>query len=277
MSTKSKFLKQLKVPASALALVLSTLLLGACDNTSPEAGVPDETTTSEQTNTTATEVANKTDQLLGKTVTIRSEPVKKISPATFTVSDNQFFGGETILVVNASGETATLPEDTDLQITGEVAKFVAADVEKEYNLKLDPQVYVDYESKPAIIAQSIAQAPKPGEITRNPSQYYNQVLAVPGEIEDVKSANTFTLDEDQLIGGSDLLVLVADPKKATVKDGETVVVTGVLRPFIIAELEREYEFTWDAGVQRQLEAEFKDRPVLVATSVYPSALPEGAK
>lgn len=117
MFNKKKFPRQLTVPASVLAIALFTLLLGACNNTNPEASTPDETTASEQTNTTASEVANKTDELIGQTVTIRSEPVQKISPATFTVSDNQFFGGETILVVNASGETATLPEDTDLQIT----------------------------------------------------------------------------------------------------------------------------------------------------------------
>ncbi|KST66765.1 hypothetical protein [Mastigocoleus testarum] len=277
MLNRKNYLRQFTVPTSVCAVALSALLIGACNNTNPEANAPNETTASEQTNTTASEVVNKTDELIGKTVTIRSEPVKKISPATFTVSDNQFFSGETILVVNASGETATLPEDTELQITGEVGKFVAADIERKYNLKLDPQLYVDYESKPAIIAQSIAQAPKPGEITNNPSQYYNKILAVPGEIEDVKSDNTFTLDEDRLIGGSDLLVLVADSKKATVKDGETVVATGVLRPFIVAELEKEYEFTWDAGLKQKLEAEFRDKPVLVATSVYPSALPEEKK
>jgi len=36
-------------------------------------------------------VADNTNALLGKTVTIRSEPVKKIGPNTFTVRDDDFW------------------------------------------------------------------------------------------------------------------------------------------------------------------------------------------
>ena len=45
-----------------------------------------------------------------------------------------------------------------------------------------------------------------------PSQYYNKVLAVPAEVENIVGSNAFTLDEDELIGASDLLVLVPAPK-----------------------------------------------------------------
>ncbi len=259
------------IRTSALSLAIMAILLPACTNDL-------ETRNSEepQGNVTTEEVADNTNQLIGQTVTIRSQPVSKISPTTFTVSDNQFFGGETILVVNASGQTATLPENTELQITGKVAKFVATDIEKEYNLKLDPNLYGEYESKPAIIAQSIALAVKPGEISTNPSVYYNKVIAVPAEVEENVGTNSFTLDEDKLIGGQDLLVLF--PKGQTpVKEGEKVVATGTLRPFVVADIERDYDFTWDTGLQQKLEAEYKNRPVLVADSVYPSAIRDIAK
>ena len=81
------------------------------------------------------------------------------------------------------------------------------------------------------------------------------------------------MDEDELFGGQDLLVLRATPK-VPVKEGEKVAVTGVLRPFVVAEFERDYDLKWDLTLQRKLEAEYSNKPVLVATDVYPSAIPQ---
>ena len=232
----------------------------------------------EAENVTTEEVAEDTEALIGQTVTIRSDALEVIEPASFTVGDDEFFGGEEILVINASGEIFELPEDdTEVQITGEVAEFVLADIESEYDLGLDPDLYVDYEGQPVIIAQSLAPAPEPGEIAENPDRYYGQILAVTGEIEAVYSENTFTLDEDELFGGEDLLVVVTNPTEAPIEDGETVAVTGELRPFIVSEFETDYDLTWDLDIQEEIEAEYSERPVLVVDRVYPSAIPSGAK
>ncbi len=254
----------------AIALAISTLLLGACENNlDQQAGVP-------ETNVTTEEVADNTNQLIGKTVTIRSTPITKIGPSTFTISDKQFFGNESILVVNAAGKPFTLPTDPNvaIQATGPVSKFVIADVNRNYNLGLDPNLYVDYEGKPAIIAQSLALAPKPGELTTNPSQYYGKNIAVTGEVENIRTATSFTLDEEKLFGGQDLLVIRAGTPKGVVNEGEKVAVTGTLRPFILAEIERDYDLQWDLTLQKQLEVEYSNKPVLVADEVYPSAIPQ---
>ena len=249
----------------AILLAIMAFVLPACSN--DEANVPGAG------NVTTEEVANNTDALAGKTVTVRSEPKGKVGPASFTVSDEKFFGDESILVVNASGELFTLPADDDIeiQVTGVVRNLVIADVEREYNLKLDKQFYVEYENKPAIIAQSIALSPDPGDITKNPEKYYNQRLAVVGEVEDIQDANTFTLDEEKLFGATDLLVLNPKPKVA-VKDDEVVAVTGVLRPFVLAEFEKEYDLGWDLKLKQKIEADYSTKPVFVADSVYPSAI-----
>ncbi len=251
----------------AIALSIMALVLPACSN--DEAKVPGTG------NVTTQEVANNAAALDGKTVTVRSEPKGKVGPASFTVEDEKFFGTESILVVNASGEPFVLPEDDDIdiQVTGIVRNFVIADVESEYNLKLDKQYYVEYENKPAIIAQSIALSPDPGDITKNPEKYYNKRLAVTGEVEDIQDANTFTLDEEKLFGATDLLVLNPKPK-VVVKDDEVVAVTGVLRPFVLADFEREYELGWDLKLKQKIEAEYETKPVFVADSVYPSAISE---
>ncbi|MBV6625755.1 MAG: hypothetical protein KI793_22975 [Rivularia sp. (in: Bacteria)] len=264
--------------SKALALAISALILPACAENKPEASAPGETTQQEAENVTAEEVADKTSKLIGKSVTIRSNAINKISPSTFAVTDDDFFGGDTILIVNASGEAQELPEGTELQITGEVKKFASADFNNEYKLKLNSKDYEKFEGKPAIVAQSIALAPKPGQVTTNPDEYYNKVIAVPGEIENVTGDDVFTLDEERLIGAEDLLVLVPDnkdvvPYKKNVKKGETVVATGTLEKFVVADLEKEYGFAWDDGVKTKLEAEYKEKPVLVVNTIYPSALP----
>jgi len=254
----------------AIALALSAVLLPACtNNLEREAAVP-------ETNVTTEEVTDNTNQLIGQTVTVRSTPIRTLGPSTFTVSDKQFFGAEPILVVNASGKTFTLPTDpnTPIQATGQVRKFVVADINRDYNLGLDPNLYRDYESQPAIIAQSLALAPKPGELTTNPNLYYGKTLAVTGEVENIRNPSSFTLDEDKLFGGQDLLVIRAGTPQGVVNEGEKVAVTGVLRPFVVAELEREYDLKWDLTLQKKLEAEYSNKPVLVANEVYPSAIPQ---
>ena len=237
------------------------------------------TQTEAEENVTTEEVAEDAENLSGQTVTIRSNAIEQIEPATFTVADQEFFGGENIVVVNATGTPFVLPteDDTEVQITGEVTEFVLADIESAYDLDLDPDLYVEYEDQPAIIAESLAIAPEPGEIAEDPTQYYGETLAVTGEIETVYGENTFTLDEEELFGGEDLLVVVSNPTEAPIQDGETVAATGELRQFTIADLERDYDLTWDLDVQEQLEVEYSDRPVLVVEQVYPSAIPGVAK
>ncbi|MEO1068304.1 MAG: hypothetical protein AAFW95_04190, partial [Cyanobacteria bacterium J06638_6] len=268
---------------STLALGLVAGLLGACAESTPQLETSDGST-----NVQTEEITENTEGYIGQTVTIRSEPLEKVGDNSFTISDERLFSNEPILVINATGMPMLLPEDGDLevQVTGEVRNFVIADLDREFDLTLDPTVYQDYEEQPAIIAQSIALAPEPGEITANPEAYYGETLAVIGEVEDIQSGAAFKLNEDQLLGAEDLLVVYAVPKSTgvqsepmaqppvTVTDGEQVAVTGVLRPFVLAEFERDYDLTWDLEVQRQLEAEYSDLPVLVATGIYPSAVPE---
>jgi hypothetical protein len=277
-------LNRLKTKGAIATFALMATILPACTNQlETNRPVTQEPVAQEQENVTTEDVSENTQALIGKTVTIRSEPIKEVASNAFTVNDEQFFGSEPIIVVNASGQPFTFPEDddTEVQVTGEVRNLVVADLNREYDLDLDPDLYVDYENRPAIIAQSIAPAPEPGEITENPSQYYGRTLAVSGEVENVYGANTFTLDEDELFGGNDLLVVVrnanANTANTPVQVDQTVATTGVLREFVVADLEREYDFNWDEGIVRQLEAEYKTRPVLVVDRVYRSAIPEAAK
>lgn len=257
-----------KTKGAAIALAFLAMLLPACStNTTEQVGGP-----TAKRNVTTEEVADKTNALLGKTVTVRSEVEKKVGAHSFTIGDDKLFGNEKILVINASGAPTVLPDDMKLQVTGKVAKLVVADIERDYKLNLEPELEVEYKDKPVIIAQSIALAPEVGEITRNPSAFYGKTIAVKGEVEDIVSPNSFRLDEDGLDGvidNKDLLVLNTTPGQ-TVKDNQKVVVTGVLRPFVVADFEKEYDLKWDLTVQKKLEAEYKEKPALVTKGVYPA-------
>lgn len=255
------------LPASAIALALMAVLLPSCADTTQDVVTPRQ----EEGNVTAEDVEENTEQLIGQTVTVRGEVRQVLDNVSFTISEDEFFGGDEIIVVNTSGEPFMLPEeeDVEVQVIGEVRQFNQVEFEEEFDLDL--QVDTDYETKPAIVAESLALAPEPGEITQNPSQFYNQTVAVKGEVEEIRSNNTFTLDEDQLAGGGDLLVFTLVAPERTMVEGEDVVVTGEVRPFISAEFERDYDLTWDLDVKRQLEAEYENQPVFIAKSIYPSA------
>jgi hypothetical protein len=79
------------------------------------------------------------------------------------------------------------------------------------------------------------------------------------------------VDGDALFEDDDLLVI--NPM-ATLdfEEDEEVVMTGVLRPFVTSDIERDYDLTWDLDLQEQIEAEYQERPVFIADEVYPSAM-----
>lgn len=257
----------------AIALALAALLLPACSTNQPEANAP----ANENSNTVTTEkVAEDTSSVVGQTVTVRGE-VAAVGENAFTIKDEKLFGGESVLVINTTGKPFVIPEDdSDIQVTGEVQQFVRGTISEEYKLALDENTYAEYENKPAIIAKSLALAPTPGELTQEPSQYYGKTLAVTGEVEEKLSPTAFKLNEDQLLGSNDLLVLTAQAQPEAKQD-EKVAVTGVLRPFVVAELERDYDLTWDAETRQKLEAEYANKPVLIAREVYPAASPAAAQ
>ncbi|MGI8935010.1 MAG: hypothetical protein ACR2FS_13140, partial [Phormidesmis sp.] len=161
-------------------LAASVTVVSACAET------PSETTTTEEAteNVDQEELSSGAEGLIGQQVSIRGE-VAEVDESSFTIADNQLFGGEDILVINTTGEPFILPEgdNSEVQVTGEVQQLVTADFEREYGLTLDPTLYADYEDRPVIVASSLALAPDPGDLTSNPEKYYNQRIAVQGEIE----------------------------------------------------------------------------------------------
>ncbi|MEM8809559.1 MAG: hypothetical protein AAGF01_26350 [Cyanobacteria bacterium P01_G01_bin.38] len=257
-------------PAAARLLgaaLLAAVVLPAC--------APEATTPREEANADIEAVAEETNQLLGQSVSVRGEAEEMIDSSSFLMKEEGLFEGDSVLVINVSEQALALPEGEgqQIQVTGEVAQLIVADVETEYGLDLDPELYADYEEQAVILAESLALAPEPSEISENPEQFYNKTIAVKGTVDDIYAGDVFSIDGDEIIGEDDLLVVSRFEVPSLSEDtSEEVVVTGVLRPYIAADVERDYDLTWDLSVQEQLEAEYSEKPVFFADSVYPSAM-----
>lgn len=58
---------------------------------------------------------------------------------------DEFFGGEPFLLLNADAEPVIRPnDDVAVQGTGTVRELIIADIESEYGIDLDDELYVDY-------------------------------------------------------------------------------------------------------------------------------------
>ena len=253
----------------AIALGFTALLLPACDNA--------QETAQEQTNTTAEDVAQEPEQSAGETVTVRGEVEQTVDDSGLLIRSAGGAAGGPVLVINATGTPFVTPtNDVPIQATGESTQLVIADIERDYGITLDPNLYVDYENQPAIIAKSLALAPTPEQLAENPEAFYDQVIAVEGDVRGVYSPNTFSIFEEGWIDDQGLLIVGADNvsenEVGEIQEGENVTVTGRLRPFNRGELEQEFDLGLEPDVLEEFEQTYTDRPVVIADGVYPSAV-----
>ncbi|BAT54746.1 hypothetical protein NOS3756_37190 [Nostoc sp. NIES-3756] len=221
--------------------------------------------------TNLTEIADNTDEFMGKAVTIKSEATAKIGQSSFTINNQKFLAGQPLVVINASGKPFDLPpnQNTPIQVTGEVRNLVIPEIEREYNLNIQDEYYKDYVNQPAIIARHLALAPQLTQINQSPEQYYGRQVVVTGKVANINSPVLLTLNEGQLFGEQDLVVLLKTPATVAINQGQGVSVVGEVRPFVVADIARDYNFTWDENVRRQLEVEYGNKTVLIADTVYP--------
>ncbi len=107
-----------------------------------------------------------------------------------------------------------------------------------------------------------------GKLAKEAKNYYGRTVTVKAEVEDVIDSRTFTLDEDAILTGADVLVLVPAGYTGTLAHDQVVTVSGKVRRYVATELEHDYH--WFEGgkiVSRDSKVDYKTRPVLVADSV----------
>jgi hypothetical protein len=104
------------------------------------------------------------------------------------------------------------------------------------------------------------------DIEDEPRRFYGRVVTLAGEIESVRSNSVFELEGDDWLFPDELLVVTKSPVRLGANDeldDMDVIVTGKIVPMVVAEVER--ELGWD--LEPQIEAEFENKPVLIATSI----------
>ena len=107
---------------------------------------------------------------------------------------------------------------------------------------------------------------KAGDIAANPEKHYNKKVSVTAEVDEVLGLQTFTLDEDAAFAGPDVLV-ISPALAAPIAADTELTVTGTLKPFVEADIKRDYDWNWWADWKVESTAKFKDRPVLLADSI----------
>jgi hypothetical protein len=107
-----------------------------------------------------------------------------------------------------------------------------------------------------------------GHLAKHAKDYYGKQVTVKAEVEDVFGAKMFTLDEDALMAGPDVLVMVPRGLTATLAHDQEVLVTGEVRRYVEKDLDKDFDFFKDGKiVKKETRVEWETRPVIVATSV----------
>jgi hypothetical protein len=105
------------------------------------------------------------------------------------------------------------------------------------------------------------------KLVKHASDYYGKTVTVKAKVDEVLGANMFTLDEDALFAGPDVLVIVPGALTPVARD-QKVVVTGEVRPYVEPDLDKEFDFFQDGKlIKKNTKIDWKTRPVLVARSV----------
>jgi hypothetical protein len=252
----------------------------------------------------AGKLAKEAKNFYGQTVTVKAEVEDILDNRTFTLDEDAILAGPDVLVVVPRGSTMGLKHDDVVTVTGTVRPFVQAELERDYDWFKDGKILkkdvkIDYTTRPVLIATSIKtadgrdltmtgtadmhsghdstmapparaslEAISAGKLARDAKKFYGQTVTVRAEVEDVLDDHTFTLDEDDVLAGPDVLVVVPKGTARGLKHDDVVIVTGTVRPFVQAELERDYDWFKDGKIlKKDVKVDYKTRPVLIAQSV----------
>ena len=118
------------------------------------------------------------------------------------------------------------------------------------------------------------------QIIENPNAYVGKTVTVSGDVEEIWGPRAFNMDSGASVG--ELLVVGREPFPQVTNNGsdtavlfnDVATVTGVVRMFVTADVER--EIGWD--LDPRIEADFNAKPVLIAQSVsFKAGANRGAK
>jgi hypothetical protein len=103
------------------------------------------------------------------------------------------------------------------------------------------------------------------QLEDDPSRFVGQQVSVDGEVDEVLGPRLFTIDEPDWgdIEG-ELIVFLPGRLVAAVQDGDRITVSGTVRRFVRAEIEREWGWL---GTDPEIEVSLSRKPVIVADRI----------
>jgi hypothetical protein len=104
------------------------------------------------------------------------------------------------------------------------------------------------------------------QIKEQPSRFYGKKVTVVGEVDKLFSGRAFELEGTGWAFDDNITVLTRRPiqlSTGSLADDDEVIVTGTVRPFVVAEVERDLD--WD--LERDLEVRLESRPVIIAETI----------
>lgn len=104
------------------------------------------------------------------------------------------------------------------------------------------------------------------KVRESPSYFYGKQVRVAGKVEDIVTDRAFELEGAGWAFHDNIMVFTRTPVQMAgglLGKGDEVIITGTVRPFVTAEVER--ELGWD--ISQETEIKLKERPVIVADSI----------
>lgn len=227
--------------------------------------------------TTLDGIVEEPQNFLGKDTFITGQVREILSPRSFTVSPAGFSGPELLVASKAplaapTGRSGTRPvlEGDLVQVSGEVRRFDRARFERELGTSLGREFdsflgddLGEREGDPAIRADRvtllsrttpIVEAAEAQEIGDRPGDFYGRVVAVSGQVSDVRPSGVLVIDEE-------LIALTADFAERRPREGERVRIVGPVRPF------DPDQFRVEGIPDDEVLGNLANRPAVVAQSI----------
>ncbi|TFV57714.1 hypothetical protein E4P41_14095 [Geodermatophilus sp. DF01-2] len=157
--------KPRSVRAAVVAVAaFSTVGLSACggDTAGTEAGTDVEDIVEEEPAADGlfegvydTAFYDEIDSYVGQEVVLSADVNEVITPTAFTIAGTDDTSVEALLVVGATENNELAPETT-VEVTGTVQQaFVITEVEEEFGIDLDDELFVDWEQEPYVVADTV--------------------------------------------------------------------------------------------------------------------------
>lgn len=102
-----------------------------------------------------------------------------------------------------------------------------------------------------------------GAVAETPNaKLIGESVTVSTKVMRIISPKAFVVQDKESLGGQEVLV-VTNYDSPAVAVGKNIELTGVMRQLVVADVEKEYGFDLEPGV----EAEFKDKPIIAAKGI----------